>query len=336
MDFTRFPRRRYIDSPSPLEYMPRLSKALGAKVELWIKRDDLLPGACGGNKTRKLEFSIGEAISQGADTLLTAGAVQSNNCRLVLSWARKEGLDCHLVLAETTPGAYNPKASGNAFLFHLLGANGIRTVPSGADLPSELQKLADELQKAGKKPYIIPVGTSNAVGALGYALFAEELMGQINEKMLKVDQLIVTSGSCGTHAGIVAGFAGINAGIPVIGINISRPKEPQELMVYKLANELAEKLSIPAVPQESVVCFGEYFGPGYAIPTEAMKEAVFLFAREEGILLDPVYTGKAAAGLIEFVRKGKFAEGSTVIFVHTGGSPALYAYMDFFYSLRGV
>ena len=330
MDFTRFPRRRYLNGPTPLEPMPRLSKALGGKVDLWVKRDDLLPGAGGGNKTRKLEFSIGEAMAQGADSLVTCGAVQSNHCRLALAWACKEGLDCHLILEERVPGSYNSKASGNNFLFHLLGASSIRVVPGGSDMPGEMQKTAAELQKNGKKPYIIPGGASNAVGGLGYALCAEELMGQINEARLKVDHFIVPSGSAGTHAGIVTGFFGNNIGIPVTGMDISRPKDLQEKLVYKLVLELAEKLSIPAVPRELVACADEYVGPGYSRPTEGMKEAVFLFARQEGILLDPVYSGKAAAGLIDFVRTERFPAGSTVIFLHTGGDPALFAYLDTF------
>ena len=330
MDFTSFPRRRYLNGATPLEPMPRLSKALGGKVELWIKRDDLLPGAAGGNKTRKLEFSFGEAMAQGADSIVTCGAVQSNHCRLTLAWARKEGLDCHLVLEERVPGSYNPKASGNIFLFHLMGADSIRVVPGGGDILAELQKTAGELQKAGKKPYIIPTGASNTTGSLGYVLCAEELMGQINEARLKIDHIVVPSGSAGTHAGIVTGLFGINAPIPVTGMNVSRPRDPQENIVHKLALTLAEKLSIPPVPRESVICADEYVGPGYSLPTEAMKEAVFLFARQEGILLDPVYSGKTAAGLIDYVRKGKFAAGSKVIFLHTGGDPALFAYQDTF------
>ena len=329
MDFTSFPRRRYLKCPSPLEPMPKLSKALGGKVKLWIKRDDLLPEAPGGNKTRKLEFLIGEAIAHGSDSVVTFGAVQSNHCRLTLALARKEGLDCHLVLEESENVAYNVNATGNPFLFHLLGAASILAVPDTCDAIEELQKTAGDLQKAGKKPYIIPIGGSNVTGSLGYALFSEELMWQINEAGLRVNHLIVPSGSAGTHAGIITGLYGINANIPVIGMNVSRSRDLQEAKVYKLAMELAEKLSLPAIPKELVVCADEYVGPGYAIPTETMKEAVLLFAREEGILLDPVYTGKAAAGLIDLVRKGKITEGSTVIFIHTGGQPALFAYQDF-------
>ncbi|MCL1991573.1 MAG: D-cysteine desulfhydrase [Spirochaetes bacterium] len=329
MNFTNFPRRRYLDGATPLEPMPRLSKALGGKVDLWIKRDDLLPGAAGGNKTRKLEFLIGEAVEQGANSLITCGAVQSNHCRLTLAWACKEGIDCHLILEERVPGSYDPKAGGNNFLFQLMGAASIRVVPGGSDMLAEMQKTAEELKQKGKRPYIIPGGGSNATGALGYALFAEEFMGQINEGSLKVDSLVVPSGSAGTHSGVVAGLFGNNAGIPVIGMNVSRKKDAQETLVHNLALKLSEKLSIAAVPRELVVCHDEYLGDGYSRPTQSMKEAVLLFARQEGILLDPVYSGKAAAGLLDFVRKGAFAEGSTVVFLHTGGDTALFVYQDY-------
>ena len=330
MDFTRFPRRRYLNGPTPFEPMPGLSKALGGTVNLWVKRDDLLPGAAAGNKTRKLEFSIGEALAQGADTLITCGAVQSNHCRLTLAWACKEGLDCHLILEERVPGSYSPKGSGNNLLYHLLGVSSLRVVPGGADMLGEMQKTADDLRKAGKKPFIIPGGASNATGALGYALCAEELMAQINETGIKVDHIVVPSGSAGTHAGMLAGLFGNNVGIPVTGMDVSRPKDAQEALVHKLTLALAEKLSIPAVPRDLVVCADEYVGPGYSRPTDSMKEAVLLFARQEGILLDPVYSGKAAAGLIDFVRKDRFPEGGTVVFLHTGGLPALYAYLETF------
>ena len=329
MDFTLFPRRRYLDGPTALEPMPKLAKALGGKVELWVKRDDLLPGAAGGNKTRKLEFCIGDAISKGADTLITCGAVQSNHCRLTLAWARKEGLNCHLLLEERVPGSYDPKAGGNNFLFQLMGVNSIRVFPGGTNMMEEMKKFAAELEKAGKKPYIVPGGGSNATGALGYVYCVEELMRQLNEMELKVDHLVVPSGSAGTHAGILIGLFGNNVHIPVHGVNVSRPREAQETLVHNLAVELSKKLSLPVFPRELVVCSDEYVGEGYSRPTESMREAVLLFAREEGILLDPVYSGKCAAGLIDFVRKGKFAEGSTVVFLHTGGDPALFVYQDY-------
>ena len=332
MDYTRFPRQRYLSGVTALEPMPRLSKALGGKVELWIKRDDQLPGAGGGNKTRKLEFLLADALAQGADSLITCGAVQSNHCRLTLAWARKEGLDCHFVIEERVPNSYDPKAGGNNFLFNLMGVNSIRTVPGGSKMLDEMQKTADELKKQGKKPYIVPGGGSNAIGALGYVSFVDEFLAQINEMRLKVDHLVVPSGSAGTHAGIIAGLFGNNVSLPVNGMNVSRPKDLQEEMVYKLVCSIAEKLNLPPIPRELVVCDGDFVGEGYSRKTESMKEAILMFAREEGILLDPVYTGKQAAGLIDYVRKGKFAPGSRVVFLHTGGDTALFVYQDFLLS----
>lgn len=331
MNYTRFPRRNYLQGPTPIETMPRLSEALGGKVNLYIKRDDLLPGASGGNKTRKLEFCIADALENSADTIITCGAVQSNHCRLTASWAAKEGLDCHLVLEERVAGSYKKAASGNNFLFELLDVKSIDVVPGGSDMMAEMQKKADTLSAAGKKPYIIPGGASNAIGATGYAVCAEEIMTQLNEMRLCIDHMVLPSGSAGTHAGMAVGMTGVNGHIPILGMNVSRPKEVQEEIVYRLAVETAERLEIRGgVDRKDIVCFGDYVGPGYSLPTDSMVEAVRLFAKTEAVLLDPVYSGKAAAGLIDQIRKGTFAVGSSVLFLHTGGSPALYAYLDTF------
>ena len=328
MNLAKFPRRGYLNGPTPLEAAPNFSRALGGKVNIYIKRDDLLPGAAGGNKTRKLDFSIAEALSLGADTIITCGAVQSNHCRLTLAWAVKEGMDCHLILEERVKGSYNPDASGNNFLFHLLGVKSIRVVPGGSNMMEEMQKTAEELKTKGRTPYIIPGGASNPVGALGYVNCAEETLRQLFDMQLKIDAMVVPSGSAGTHAGTVVGMVGNSAGIPVLGMNVSRTKSVQEELVYKLACQVAEKVGAPAIPREAIECFGDYVGPGYSLPTDSMVEAVTLLARTEAILLDPVYSGKAAAGLVDLVRKGHFAAGSIVLFLHTGGSPALYAYQS--------
>ncbi len=331
MNFTKFPRRGYLQGQTPIEPMKNLSKALGGKVNLFVKRDDLLPGTSGGNKTRKLDFCIADAMEKGADTIITCGAIQSNHCRLTASWAAKEGLECHLVLEERVKGSYKEDASGNNFLFELLGVKTKRVVEAGSNMMAEMEKTFAELEAAGKKPYIVPGGASNPIGALGYAACAEEMMDQLNTMGLSIDHVVVPSGSAGTHAGMVVGMTGSNAGIPVSGINVSRPKGPQEETVFGLCGKTAELLGVKGgVAREDVVCYDEYVGPGYSIPSDAMVEAVKLFASEEAILLDPVYTGKVAAGLIDLVRKGVFAEGSNVLFLHTGGSPALYAYLDTF------
>lgn len=330
MNLAQFPRRRYTEGQTPLEFLPRLTAALGGP-RIFIKRDDLLGLTSGGNKTRKLEFLVADALAQGADTLITCGAVQSNHCRLTLAAAVKEGLKCQLVLEERVPGSYKADASGNNFLFRLLGVEGIKVVPGGSDMLKEMQAVADGLAAQGRKPYIIPGGGSNEIGATGYVACAEEIIAQSFDKGLNLDYVVTTSGSAGTHAGLVTGFYANNTNIPVIGINISRKKSVQEELVYGLVERTAARLGIKqAIPREAVVCYEEYVGPGYSLPTPEMIDAVKLVAATEGILLDPVYTGKAMAGLIGLIRQKHFKKDENVLFVHTGGSPALYAYQQIF------
>lgn len=331
MNLTKFPKRNYVVEPTSIEALPAFSRALGGKVNIFIKRDDLLPGCSGGNKTRKLDFCIADAIANGADTIITCGAVQSNHCRLTLSWAVKEEMDCHLILEERVPGSYKEAGSGNNFLFQLMGVKSTTVVPGGSNMLGEMEKLAEKLRAEGKNPYIIPGGASNAIGATGYVACAQEIQQQLFEQDLNIDHIVVPSGSAGTHAGMVVGFYGTNSGIPVTGINVSRPKSVQEEIVHKLAVETAERLGVRGeLPASEISCFDNYVGPGYSLPTDGMIEAVKLLARTEAILLDPVYSGKAMAGLIDLVRNDHFASGSNVMFLHTGGSPALYAYLDTF------
>lgn len=326
MNLARFARRRYTPGATAIEPMPHLTRALGG-AQLYIKRDDQLGLTAGGNKTRKLEFLVADALAQGADTLITVGAVQSNHCRLTLAAAVREGLKCRLVLEQRVAGSYSPQASGNNFLFDLLGVEAVTVIDAGTDLQAEMEKVAAELAAQGRKGYIIPGGGSNGLGALGYVACAEEILAQSFEMGMAFDRIVVASGSAGTHSGIVAGLIGNSAGIPVTGINVRRPRGEQEGNVHKLAVAAAELAgsSIP-VPREAIECRDEWVGPGYSLPTAEMVEAVRLFAAHEGVLLDPVYTGKAAAGLIGLVRSGEIAKDERVLFVHTGGSPALYAY----------
>lgn len=331
MNLAKFPRRGYVTIPTPIESVPRFSAALGNKVNVYIKRDDLLPGTSGGNKTRKLDFCIADALHKQSDTIITCGAVQSNHCRLTLSWAVKEGLDCHLILEERVPGSYKPAASGNNFLFQLLGVKSVTVVPAGTNMMDEMEKLATKLSAQGRKPYIIPGGASNPLGALGYVACAEETLQQLFQMGLNIDHMVVPSGSAGTHAGIIAGLYLNNACIPVTGIGVNRAKAVQESAVLNLANESAKLIGVDTpVPASAVKAFDDYVGPGYSLPTDGMVEAVKLLAQTEGILLDPVYSGKAMAGLIDLVRKDYFPKGANVLFLHTGGSPALYAYLESF------
>jgi D-cysteine desulfhydrase len=331
MNLARFPRRRYADGPTPLQPLARLSEVLGGP-HLFIKRDDQLGFAAGGNKVRKLEFVMADALEKGADFIITCGAVQSNHCRLTLAAAVREGLKCGLVLEERVPGSYKPQASGNNFLYRLMGVDRIRVVPGGSDMLGAMNAMADEVRAQGGRPYVIPGGASNALGALGYAACAQEMLSQAFDAGLRIDQVVCASGSAGTHAGLLTGFWGTRSRIPVVGMNVSRTKAQQEELVFKLTKETAVLAGIDGeLPRDAVLCFGDYVGPGYSLPTPGMVEAVKLLARLEAVLLDPVYTGKAMAGLIDQVRRGFFKTGENVVFVHTGGSPALYAYLDSFW-----
>ncbi len=331
MNLAKFPRRKYTQGWTPIQRLERLTEALGGST-IYFKRDDMLGLlAAGGNKVRKLEFVVADALDKGADTLVTCGAVQSNHCRLTLAAARKEGLQCHLVLEERVPGSFKSQGSGNHFLYQLLGVDSLRVVPGGSDMKAEMESTCMELRSKGLKPYIIPGGASNGLGALGYVACAEEILAQAFQEGLKIDKVVCASGSAGTQAGLLVGFWGNQSGIPVVGINVSRPKQVQEEIVWELAKETALLAGCRVeIPREEVLCFGEYVGAGYSIPTREMVEAVELVARTEGILLDPVYTGKAMAGLVDLVRKGFFSKKENVLFVHTGGSPALFAYMEAF------
>lgn len=328
MQLTRFPRRRYTPHPTPIEKLERLSRHLGGP-NIYIKRDDLTGLAGGGNKTRKLEFLVAEALAQGADTLVTVGAVQSNHCRLTLAAAAKEGLRCRLILEQRVPNSYDPKASGNIFLFDLLGAEQVTVVDAGTDLAAAMKRIAAELAAIGRKAYLIPGGGSNPLGALGYVACAQEILAQTFDMGLRVDQILCTSGSAGTHAGLLVGLIGAQVAIPLTGINVRRQRAEQEANVHALAQQTAALLGLAGgVPRASVVALDEWVGPGYSIPSPEMVEAVRLVARLEGVLLDPVYTGKAMAGLIALVARRHFERDANVLFVHTGGSPALFAYQD--------
>jgi len=336
MDLARFPRRRYTQGKTPLEFLPRFTEALGGP-NIFMKRDDLLGLTSGGNKTRKLEFLVAHALTQGADTLITCGAVQSNHCRLTLAAAVKEGLKCRLVLEERVPQSYDPQASGNNFLFRLLGVEKIEVVPGGSDMAAAMRKEFDELAATGRKGYMIPGGGSDPIGATGYVACAQELQEQLFEQGQVIDRLLVASGSSGTHAGLLTGFEGCNMNIPIIGIGVSRDPQDQDPLVFDLAQRTADMVGVKqAISKEKVVTFGDYWRPQYSVPNKKMVEAVNMMAQTEGILLDPVYTGKAMAGLIDLSRQGYFRKDENVLFVHTGGSPGLYAYQQSILGQREV
>ena len=330
MDLSRFPRRRYSAGATPLEFLPNFSRALspqGGGPNIWIKRDDMLGLFPGGNKTRKLEFLVAEALARGADTLITCGAPQSNHCRITLAAAVKEGLKCRFVIEERVSGSFRESASGNHFLFRLMGVEALRVVSAGSDMAAAMQQEADDLAAQGRSGYIIPGGGSNALGGLGYVACAQELEQQFFEQGVQIDRVLVGSGSSGTHGGLVAGFLGNHIKIPIIGIGVSRDPADQEPLVQREAQAVADLLGLDLrIAREAVVCVGGYWQPKYSLANAGMVEAVQLLARTEGILLDPVYTGKVMAGLIGLTRQGAFKAGENLLFLHTGGMPALHVY----------
>ena len=326
MHIARFPRIHLAHLPTPLERLDRLTKELGGP-EVWIKRDDCTGLSTGGNKTRKLEFLMAEARAQGADLVMTQGATQSNHARQTAAFAAKLGMDCHLLLEDRTrytdPNYHN---NGNVFLDNLHGATNEKREP-GLDMNAEMEAVADRFRAQGRIVYTIPGGGSNPTGALGYVNCALELIAQANERGLVIDHILHATGSCGTQAGLVVGLKAMNSRIPLLGIGVRAARAAQEENVFRLARATAHKLGCPdVVNPEDVVANCDYIGEGYGLPAADTLEAISMFAQLESILLDPVYSGKGAAGLIDLIRQGRFKKGERVVFLHTGGSAALFAY----------
>ncbi len=326
MHIARFPRIHLAHLPTPLERLDRLTRELGGP-EIWIKRDDCTGLSTGGNKTRKLEFLMAEAQAQGADLVMTQGATQSNHARQTAAFAAKLGMDCHLLLEDRTqytdPNYHN---NGNVFLDHLHGATNEKR-ESGLDMNAEMEAVADMFRAQGRKVYTIPGGGSNPTGALGYVNCALEMLAQANERGLVIDHILHATGSCGTQAGLVVGLKAMNSQIPLLGIGVRAARAEQEENVFRLASATAHKLGCPdVVNPEDVVANCDYVGAGYGLPAADTLEAISMFAQLESILLDPVYSGKGAAGLIDLIRQGRFKQGERVVFLHTGGSAALFAY----------
>ncbi len=330
MDIARFPRVRLGHFPTPLEPLENLTRALGGP-RLWIKRDDCTGLSTGGNKTRKLEFLMAEAQALRADVVITQGATQSNHARQTVAAAARLGMHCHILLEDRT-GSTDPSYTdnGNVLLDRLHGAT-VERRPGGANMQAEMEAVAARLTDAGKRPYVIPGGGSTPLGALGYANAALELVNQATERGLRIDHLVHATGSAGTQAGLVVGLQALNSPVRLLGIGVRAPREKQEAMVHDLGRRTWELLGLRGeLPRESVVANCDYVGDGYGVPTSGMVEAVTLLARTEGLLLDPVYTGKGMAGLIDLIRKGRFKKDENIVFLHTGGSVALFGYPSTF------
>lgn len=326
MDLSLFPRVQLGHFPTPLEPMANLTALLGGP-RLWVKRDDCTGLSTGGNKTRKLEYLMAEAVALRADVVITQGATQSNHARQTAAAAAKLGMKCHILLEDRT-GSTDPDYTdnGNVLLDRLHGAT-VEHRAGGSDMQREMEHMAERLKSEGLRPYVIPGGGSTPVGALGYANAVVELVSQAATRGLKIDHLVHATGSAGTQAGLVAGLHAVNSDIQLLGIGVRAPKEKQETMVHDLACRTAEYMGMRGgIAREAVVANCDYVGAGYGVPTPGMLEAVELLARTEGLLLDPVYSGKGMAGLIDLIRNDHFKATDNVVFLHTGGSVALFGY----------
>lgn len=334
-DFSAFPRFRLAHLPTPLTEMTRLSRTVsegGARSpRLFIKRDDCTGLAGGGNKTRKLEFLIGEALAQGADTVVTTGALQSNHARQTAAAAAAAGLRSVLVLFDIVP--YEGRlyrSSGNLLMDEILGAE-VRIVQPGTDAIEAIRSVMAGIEDDGGKPYFVPTGGSNATGSLGYALAYGEIADALDALGIGEAHIVHASSSGGTQGGLIAGAALRGKGPAIHGINVYRTDtKAMADGIHKLAAETAALLRVPAPPRDAVHLEDGFLGEGYGMPTAAMVEAVELVARSEGILLDPVYTGKAMAGFLALIRAGHFAADEALVFLHTGGMPGLFAYEEEF------
>lgn len=326
----RFPRQSLAHLPTPLEPLTRLSDHLGGP-RIFVKRDDCTGLGTGGNKTRKLEFLMGEALEMGADTIVTVGGPQSNHARQTAAAAARLGLGCVLVLPHISKfQSPTYDCGGNVLLDHLFGAE-VHLVDNEEAAAEKLGEVVMRLHGEERTPHFIPAGGSTPVGSLGYVAAVEELLGQAESMNLKIDHMLVTTGSCSTHAGIVAGLAALNRPEKVIGVSVYLPGEEPVASVRDKARETLELLEIEDVDLDArVEVSPDYRGAGYGEPTPAMVEAVKLVAQLEGLLLDPVYTGKTMSGLIDMIRQGRFQPSDNIVFWHTGGTPALFPYGELF------
>jgi D-cysteine desulfhydrase/L-cysteate sulfo-lyase len=322
-----FPRFRLATLPTPLERMPRLEEALrrdGAEhvPRLYVKRDDLLSLGMGGNKIRNLEFLIGEALERGATDVVTAGRAQSNHCRLTAAACARAGLRTHVVLSGRDP----ERRTGNLLLDGLLGAEITFVGSDERDArTAAVARVAHDIESAGRRPYVIPVGGSDARGALGHVVAARELSAQASAQGIKMEHIVLATATGGTQAGMLVGFAEAGLGMSITGFAVAKTANELRADVIAIATEVAGILDTTPPAADRVVVDGSQLGAGYGVPSASGAAAATMLARSEGLLVDPVYTGKGVAGLIALVRAGAFRAEASVVFLHTGGSPALFA-----------
>lgn len=322
----RFERLELVPHATPLQRLERLSPHVGR--DIYVKRDDLTPFALGGNKARKLEYLAADALAQQTDTLITAGAIQSNHVRQTAALAARLGLACVALLENPIDTQeQNYLHNGNSLLLDLFGTR-IEHVDNLNDPDMLLMTKAERLRATGKRPYVIPIGGSNALGALGYVKAGLELAEQIEALTLDNGTLVLASGSGATHAGIALALAHVLPSWRVVGVTVSRSADAQRTKVQGLIQRTAELMSIPVPTEPAIELWDDYFAPRYGEPNAGTVDAIRLLASGQGLLLDPVYTGKAFAGLLDGIHKGLLEEGKPIIFLHTGGAPALFAYQS--------
>jgi len=327
LQLAHVPRIRLAQLPTPFEEAPRLTRALAGDrggPRIFIKRDDLTGFALGGNKVRKMEYHLGEALANQCDTLVTTGAIQSNHCRVAAAGARVAGMDALLVLRPTEPVVLQ----GNLFLDHLFGAR-VRITPTAdkSEADAIIAEEMDALRRNGHRPYFVPTGASTPLGAAAYVQAFEELLNQAAARNMRIDSIVFCSGSGGTHAGLAVGALLARIGTEVLGIGDGITREQLAPLVGRLVGEFAERFDIDVRLAADDVLVHDEFGGTYGVATPECVDAIHLAARTEGLLLDPVYTGKAMAGLAELIRRGRWQSEHTVVFWHTGGQPALFAYV---------
>jgi D-cysteine desulfhydrase family pyridoxal phosphate-dependent enzyme len=321
MEIDSLPRFLLATLPTPLDELPRLSKELG--VRILCKRDDLTGFAMGGNKARKLEYLTADALEKGADVLVTGGGVQSNHVRTTAAAARKAGMDAVGVFF-TSPGG---DVNGNLLLDHILGAKLVYAEADKHETERVIEQFCEDLQKQGRKPYLIPVGGSTKLGVIAYMVAVKELLEQLKPRQITLDAIVITTGSCGTHAGILAGLKWLGAEIPLHGITVSRSRDECYERIPRLVREAAAYLERDITLREGdIIVHDGYLGEAYAKITPEARAAIQRVARLEGIFLDPVYTGKAMAGLFDLVGRRAFAPGANILFWHTGGAPGIFGF----------
>lgn len=325
MSFAQFPKLNLISYPTPFQELANLRAHLGVRQRIFIKRDDLTEIGLGGNKNRKLDYVLADVDARQADVIVTSGGQQSNHCRQTLAYARRLGLDCHLVLEGIEPQRYQ----GNLLLFDLLDAT-LHFEPDGDRLAQRAEEVAEKLRQADRRPFVVPIGASTPLGVLGYIDSFEEILEQGHRAGIDVGHVFVATGSAGTQAGLEIGTRLHGEDVRIHGVAISRPARPQAERVAALANLTTAFIGHPGlhVRANAVQIHDAYYGAGYAIPTSAGNEAIRLIGRTEGILLDPVYTGKAMSGLIDILQRGQLEDDRDIVFIHTGGFPAIFNFAE--------